>query len=54
MSWRSPWKSANRGVIDNDYMVLRTVDKKVWRKNLEGETGGAVDPLAHMVEGCPA
>ena len=34
--------------IGNDYMVFGTMDKKVWRKNLEG--AGLSDPLAHMAD----
>lgn len=37
-------------VVGNEYAVLGTVDKKIWRKNLEGEAGGAVDPLAHVAD----
>lgn len=37
------------GVIGNEYAVLGTVDKKVWRKNLEGEAGAA-DALGHMAD----
>lgn len=35
-------------VIGNEYAVLGTVDKRVWRKSLEGEAGGDVDPMAHV------
>lgn len=38
------------GVIGNDYAVLGTISKKVWRENLKGEAEGAADPLAHMAD----
>ena len=44
------FEARDPGVIGNEYVVFGTVDKKIWRKNLEGEAGGAVDPLAHMAD----
>ncbi len=38
----------NPDAIGNDYMVFGTMDKKVWRKSLEGEA--IPDPLSHVAD----
>ena len=37
-------------VIDNEYMVFGTVDKKVWRKGVKGDTKGIGEMLDYVAD----
>lgn len=37
-------------IIGNDYLVIGTVDKKVWKKGLEGKEEGLGDMLKHIAD----
>ena len=37
-------------VIGNDYMVLGTMEKKIWRERLEGETKPLAGMLKHVAD----
>ena len=37
-------------IIGNEYLVIGTVDKKVWKKGLEGSSGEFGEMLKHIAD----